>query len=216
MRIVALGGSEFGKNFELLKAMFGLRRRIFTDRLGWDVSSSGELELDVFDTLHPVYLIATSDDNEVLGSVRLLPTMGPTMLGNCFPDLLGQRPLPCRKDIIESSRFCVDTARAVERVENGLNRATIVLFAAMLETLQRCRGEAIVTVTDVRMERILRRAGWPLDVIEPAKRIGETMAVAGFLHASDQALMNLYRLAGISGPLLAETYSGCAPLCPGA
>ena len=42
----------------------------------------------------------------------------------------------------------------------------------------------IVTVTDVRMGQILRRAGWPLRRIGNPARIGNTLAVAGYLAIS--------------------------------
>jgi acyl homoserine lactone synthase len=59
-------------------------------------------------------------------------------------------------------RLSIRTGRS-ELAENGLNRATFILFAAMIEGARAVNAESIVTVTDMRMERILRRAGWPLD-----------------------------------------------------
>ena len=70
--------------------------------------------------------------------------------------------------IWESSRFCVDTKNVAATAENGLREATFLLFAAMIEWGQQRDLQAIATVTDLRMERILRRAGWHLD------RLGDT------------------------------------------
>src|SRR6202023_23332 len=97
-------------------------------------------------------------------------------------------------------RFCVDTQLAPGTGRNGLNRTTFILFAAMIESVRAADADSIVTVTDMRMERILRRAGWPLERIAPPQRIGQTMALAGFLHASDQALAAMYRNADVTGP----------------
>ncbi len=201
MHVIALNNRQFGRHLDLLAAMYRLRRRVFKDRLDWSVSVSGDLELDVYDALNPTYLIAVSDD-VVIGCVRLLPTTGPTMLVETFPELLGGKTLPCSSKIIESSRFCVDTQLAAQLGGNGLNRATFILFAAMIESLQGADADSIVTVTDTRMERILRRANWPLERIAPPQRIGETMALAGFLHASHETLAAMYRQAGVAGPVL--------------
>jgi N-acyl-L-homoserine lactone synthetase len=201
MHVIALNNRQFGRHLDLLAAMYRLRRRVFKDRLDWSVSVSGDLELDVYDALNPTYLIAVSDD-VVIGCVRLLPTTGPTMLVETFPELLGGKTLPCSSRIIESSRFCVDTQLAAQLGGNGLNRATFILFAAMIESLQGADADSIVTVTDTRMERILRRANWPLERIAPPQRIGETMALAGFLHASYETLAAMYRQAGVAGPVL--------------
>ena len=192
---------QFGQHLGLLAEMYRLRRRVFKDRLDWSVSVSGDLELDVYDTLNPTYLIAMSGD-VVIGCVRLLPTTGPTMLGDTFPVLLGGQAPPRSDRTLESSRFCVDTQLAAGIADNGLNRATFTLFAAMIESLRAAAADSIVTVTDTRMERILRRASWPLQRIAPPQRIGQTMALAGFLHASDETLAAMYRQAGVRAPSL--------------
>lgn len=204
MHVISLNSRDFGQHLDLLAAMFRLRRRVFKDRLDWAVSVSGDLELDVYDALNPTYLLAMSMRNEVVGCVRLLPTTGPTMLNDTFSSLLGEREAPRSREILESSRFCVDTKLAAELGQNGLNRATFVLFAAMIEALHAVGASSIVTVTDTRMERILRRAGWPLERIGPPQAVGETMALAGFLHASDQALTAMYLKAEVSGPVLVD------------
>ncbi|MTV14030.1 GNAT family N-acetyltransferase [Bradyrhizobium elkanii] len=182
--------------------MYRLRRRVFRDRLDWSVSVSGDLEIDIYDALSPTYLLAVSDEREVLGCVRLLPTVGPTMLAETFAGLLGNRAAPRDERILESSRFCVDTERTVELGRKGFNRATLVLFAAMLEAIRARGARSIVTVTDARMERILRRAGWPLERLCEPQPLGQTMALAGFLHDSDQALEAMYRQAEVDGPVL--------------
>jgi N-acyl-L-homoserine lactone synthetase len=201
MRVIALSNRQFGQHLGLLAEMYRLRRRVFRDRLDWSVSVSGDLELDVFDALNPTYLIAVDQDT-VIGCVRLLPTTGPTMLADTFPMLLDGQPLPRSDRILESSRFCVDTQLSGGIGNSGLNRGTFVLFAAMIESLRAKNADSIVTVTDARMERILRRAGWPLERIAPPQRIGQTMALAGFLHASEEALAAMYRNADVTGPVL--------------
>ncbi|MEH2549122.1 N-acyl-L-homoserine lactone synthetase [Bradyrhizobium sp. AZCC 2262] len=207
MHAVALDNHQFGQHLGLLTEMYRLRRRVFKDRLDWAVSISGDLELDIYDALNPTYLLVKSDQDSLVGGVRLLPTTGPTMLADAFPALLGGQAVPRSERILESSRFCVDTKIAAELGGNGLNRATFVLFAAMIEGVRAVNAESIVTVTDVRMERILRRAGWPLERIAPPQRLGQTMALAGYLHATDDALAAMYRNADVKGPVLLASHS---------
>ncbi|SFM50052.1 acyl homoserine lactone synthase [Bradyrhizobium sp. Rc3b] len=202
MHAIALHTSQFGRHLDLLTSMYRLRRRVFKDRLDWSVSVSGDLEIDVYDALGPNYLLVVSDENEVLGCVRLLPTTGPTMLADIFANLLGNRAAPRDERILESSRFCVDTERSVDAGRTGFNRATFVLFAAMLEAMREGGAQSIVTVTDARMERILRRAGWPLERLCEPQPLGQTLALAGFLHDSEQALEAMYQQAGVDGPVL--------------
>jgi acyl homoserine lactone synthase len=93
----------------------------------------------------------------------------------------------------------VDTKNVAATAENGLREATYLLFAAMIEWGQQCDLQAIATVTDLRMERILRRAGWHLDRLGTPRQIGATKAVAGLLPISNDALGAIRSAGKISG-----------------
>ena len=60
--------------------MHRLRRRVFKECLGWDVETSGDMEIDEFDDLSPAYLLLRGLDSRLLGCVRFLPSSGPAML----------------------------------------------------------------------------------------------------------------------------------------
>ncbi|MDQ8727538.1 acyl-homoserine-lactone synthase [Bradyrhizobium sp. LHD-71] len=202
MKVVAFAPSEFSKHSELALKMHSLRRRVFKDRLDWTVSVSAGLESDEYDLLSPNYLLVL-DAQDVVGCVRLLPTTGGNMLADTFSDLLDGRPAPACERVWESSRFCVDTRKADATADNGLKHATFLLFAAMIEWGCKHGLEAIATVTDLRMERILRRAGWGLERLGEPRQIGTTKAVAGLLPVSEGALAGIRAVGRISGPVLA-------------
>ena len=70
-------------------AMFRARAKTFADRLGWDVVVRNGWERDRFDDENPLYLVSVNPDTgEYWGSLRLLPTTGPNMLRDVFPQLL--------------------------------------------------------------------------------------------------------------------------------
>ena len=76
-----------------IDAMFRLRKRVFHDLLKWDVSVRGDWEIDHYDDANPLYVLSYSDQTGRLrGSLRLLPTLGPNMLDDTFPILLGDNP----------------------------------------------------------------------------------------------------------------------------
>ena len=76
---------HYGHFVNDLAEMHRLRHRVFKERLAWEVQTSGDMEIDEFDALHPAYLIQRASDNRVQGCVRLLPSIGPTMLRDIFP-----------------------------------------------------------------------------------------------------------------------------------
>jgi len=171
-------------------------------RMDWNVQISGDMEIDDFDALHPAYLAQLSSDGQVQGCVRLLPTLGPTMLRDTFPALLEDQPAPSDPLIWKSSRFALDVAPGPPKGGHGIARATYELFAGMVEFGLSRQLTDIVTVTDVRMERILRRSGWPLRRISSPSRIGSTLAVVGYLAISAEVLTTLRRAGNLSGPVL--------------
>jgi acyl homoserine lactone synthase len=182
--------------------MHRLRCRVFKERLDWDVQISGDMEIDEFDALHPAYLIQRAIDGRVQGCVRLLPSTGPTMLRDTFPILLDGASAPTSPTIWESSRFALDLHRDMPKTTHGLATATYELFAGMIEFGLSRQLTEIVTVTDARMERILRRAGWPLGRVGKPCALGSTLAVAGYLETSVASLARVRSAGGLQGPVL--------------
>jgi len=186
----------------LLAEMHRLRYRVFKQRLDWAVETGEGMERDRFDAAGPCYLLQRACDDRIQGCVRLLPSTGPNMLREVFPRLLDGKTVPEDRGIWESSRFALDLTGDGHGMIGGLAQPTIELFAGMIEFgLSRSLID-IVTVTDLRVERILRRACWPLRRIAEPQSIGSTVAVAGYLEVSVEALASV-RLAGeIPGPVL--------------
>lgn len=99
-----------------MRAMFEARKRVFVDLLGWDLPVLADrFEIDQFDDQHARYLILADADQNHLASARLLPTTGPHILGDLFPDLCDAPP-PASPTTWEITRFCLDRSlRAPER-----------------------------------------------------------------------------------------------------
>lgn len=194
----------YGAFAEDLCEMHRLRYRVFKERLAWDVQTSGDMEVDEFDALGPVYLIQRSSNYSVQGCVRLLPSTGPTMLRDTFPVLLDGQPFKVNPSVWESSRFALDVEAEARGTMRGLTGATYELFAGMIEFGLSRRLTEIITVTDARMERILRRAGWSLRRAGQARTLGNTQAVAGYLEISAAALSRVRDTGTLRSPVLWE------------
>ncbi|RUW15209.1 GNAT family N-acetyltransferase [Mesorhizobium sp. M1A.F.Ca.IN.020.06.1.1] len=183
MRALAIPADAHDDFPDLIDSMHRLRARIFKGRLGWDVVTRGGRETDEFDALRPTYILAISSASEVVGCARLLPASGPNMIEALFPDLVRSGAFKPHSAVIESSRFCVDTSLDEGRAGGSLHDATLTMFAAIIEWSMVNGYRQIVTGTDLRIERILKRAGWPMRRIGQPRRIGETTAIAGRLPA---------------------------------
>jgi len=184
--------------------MHRLRYRVFKERLDWDVQTIGDMEFDEFDGLNPVYLIQRADGLRIQGCVRLLPSVGPTMLRDTFPPLIDGHSFEPKRSVWESSRFALDVDSETRSTVNGLNGATYELFAGVIEFGLSRQLKDIVTVTDARMERILRRAGWPLRRLGRPRMLGNALAVAGYLEISTECLIRVRDCGRLPSPVLWE------------
>ncbi|NRP90465.1 acyl homoserine lactone synthase [Rhizobium mongolense subsp. loessense] len=187
MQILTVSPDRYVEYQNLLKQMFRLRADVFGARLEWDVTVADGGERDQYDDLNPTYMLAVSGGNKVVGCARLLPAVGPTMLELTFPQLLADGSLNATSAMVESSRFCVDTTLPADRGGGQLHLATLTMFAGIIEWSMANGYDEIVTATDLRFERILNRAGWPMTRLGQPVEIGNTVAIAGALAANQES-----------------------------
>jgi acyl homoserine lactone synthase len=116
------------------------------------------------------------------------------MLRDIFPSFVTKAAVPCGEQVWEASRFAVSSTNG--RAEAGLSQTTYELLIGVLRFGLSNSIRTIACIVDVRMERILRRAGWQLDRLGPARRIGNTIAMAGQLDVSAQVLRQLEARVG--------------------
>lgn len=177
-----------------MDAMFRNRAEVFSGRLGWDVVVKNGYERDCFDDLNPLYLVSVDPRTErYWGSLRLLPTTGPNMLRDVFPQLLDEGGHIESATIWESSRICaVDAEGQPERGRCGANYVLSELILGIGEVGLIAGLTQIVSVFDARILRILRTIGCRPNIIGHPQRIGNVMCYAA-LFDIDVAAMNAHR-----------------------
>ncbi|PWJ22106.1 acyl-homoserine-lactone synthase [Jannaschia seohaensis] len=157
MTIRYLYASDLPSQADLAADMFRDRAAQFRDRMGWDVHvDEMGWETDVYDRLDPLYVIAEGADGVHAGSMRFLPTTGPTMLSEVFPYLTGDRPIRA-PGIWECTRFCLAPGA-------GPGTARKLLLAASELGLGLGLSHSL-GVFDAPMARVYRRLGWEPEVL---------------------------------------------------
>jgi len=163
-----LYANDLGEFPTLRDTMFRDRADQFARRLNWQVTvnSAGE-ERDEYDALNPLYVIWQRADGRHGGSMRFLPTLGPTMVNDHFSDLTQgvkiESPL-----IWECTRFCL--------AQDADRRTSAALVLGAGEVMHSFHLSHFLGIFDPRMERIYRMMGVEPDVIggtgQGAERIG--------------------------------------------
>lgn len=202
-----INGANRNEYPEEIAAMHRLRKRVFHDLLKWDVTVRDDWEVDHYDDANPIYVMSYSPDGQLRGSLRLLPTLGPNMLDDTFPILLGGRPEIRSAEIWESSRFCIEPEISQDRASNQVTIAAAELMCGVGEIGLASGLSHIVTVTDVFLERMFRRMGCPGERIAEPHKIGSVHAVAVAWEVTPDLLARMKAIAEIDGPLLVQPLS---------
>jgi acyl-homoserine lactone synthase len=189
------------RRFEpVLDSMFRDRKRLFVDLMKWQLPmATATHDVDQFDTDDAVYLVAINpEDGTHMGSMRLLPTTGPHILGDLFPRLC-ENGVPRGDDILEVTRFC-PSPRVKNRdrlMECRLNLGTAMIEYGLLRGL---KGYSACTYMSWTSK--LLAAGWrirPLGLPEPFE---DDAINAIEIEVSPSALAEMRTICGQTQPLL--------------
>lgn len=168
-----------GKTETLSPALFTkvahYRHKVFIETLGWDLKTRNGEELDQFDHPDTLYVVSQDDEGSVNGCARLLPTTGPYLLGDVFPELMNGLPVPCSPDVWELSRFAaVDfNNRTTSALSQFSSEITVNLLRESIRFAAANGARRLITVSPIGIERLLRRLG------VHAHRAGPPMIIGG-------------------------------------
>lgn len=141
----------------LAAGMFTDRTAQFRDRLGWNVEVDDlGWETDTYDRANPLYVIVQNADGGHAGSLRFLPTTGPTMIEDHFGHLTDG--VAIRSPFIwECTRFCI--------APNAPRKTAAQLLAAAADLGHHMGLSHSIGVFDHRMPRVYQKLGWAPDVL---------------------------------------------------
>lgn len=182
----------------LMREMFAERKRVFVDKYKWDVPVlDGRYEIDQFDTPQAIYLIVTDAARHHLGSMRLLPTSKPHVLGDIFPQLC-EEGVPTGDDIWEISRLC--TSPDLDRAQTMKVRGQ--LFLAMIEVAVLYGVTAFTGVAHMQWLSQILHSGMDVKPLGAPQTIGDEMVGALHIKVSPATLAGFRKATGRAAPTL--------------
>lgn len=175
---------------EYLSEVFTLRNQVFAEMLKWQVVSLSGMEVDRYDLMNPWYITIENSQKKVVGTWRAMPTTGPYMLRDIFPELARGEEIPNDPSIWEISRFGVEQ---MAKANGGLNEDACVaaLTLDLLNTFQvfarKNDVSAFVAVTSCAAERILKKLGFKVRRMGDGKamKVGKVWCTAIWIDCAD-------------------------------
>ena len=176
------------------------RKRVFVDRLGWNLPSGDSwIEVDEFDNDYAVYLIARAPKSgRHHGSVRLLPSTRPHVLAALFPELCANG-VPAAEDCWEISRLVAPPA---DTSGTALVRVHRMLALALVEFAVLNHIKRYSLVIEPHRVPALLSVGWdvrPLGL--PMVCMGQELQ-ALLIAVTPDTLPSMRRKLGLHEPLL--------------
>ena len=173
----------------LFEQMHRARASVFHDRLRWAVKVEHGWEIDRYDLEHdPVYLLCIDAGGLAIGSLRLLPTTGETMLKGDFATMFDEDVCFESPTAWECTRFCVHPAG--DRDLAAFQHVSTELLIGICDLALQSGIDQIVGLYDQRMVRIYRRIGWSPSPLATTERATERLTV-GIWDVSAQALQRM-------------------------
>jgi acyl homoserine lactone synthase len=164
----------------LANDMYDLRLSAARSRLDRPLGAVNRLSVvDYFDSLDPLYVLALNDAERVVGALRLLPTMGATMLNDAFAATAPERPRIESPLIWEASRLSLEALENGQAQQKIIDRAIGEIGVALNEIAQSAALTHVIGVFDSGAHRSLSCRGCAGEALTPPMSLdGDEICVA--------------------------------------
>lgn len=192
----------------LFETMHKDRASQFVDRLKWAACTKDVYgrEFDAYDHGGTLYICEVAEDGTHMGSLRLLPTTGPTMTNDVFYDLLGGPGRVVRSPRVwEVTRFCLSDRFGVRDSIRTSTRLSLMCheFGVQMDL------RAILAVFDRPMLRVYAKQGnSPVPCLPDDD---DSQYAAGLWYTSPERVDNMCRIARTPRETLTDAYKASLP-----
>jgi acyl-homoserine lactone synthase len=183
---------------------FRLRHDIYVKQRKWMALDRPDgLEKDQFDTDDAVYLFCI-DGGQLIGAMRALPTLMPTLMSDIFPYLNIRGPIR-RQDVFELSRVFVIPER---RGEHAGPRVEMLLLTAIMEYGISIGLTGFSIVLESWWLPRFERIGWKAQPLGMPQTIDGMSVLAVLVDCDETTWKSLCHQIGLTRPTL--TWRGLA------
>jgi acyl-homoserine lactone synthase len=188
-----------------LDQMFRMRHAFYIEGHGWSgLTSQDGRETDEFDDEHAVYLMSIDPFGEVAASVRLNPTLGPTLLSK-FSDYADEPP-PKSESVWDISRWIAAPQHRRSDNPRWPSNHQRELMVGILEFCQSRGLTHLSMLAELRLAERIVAYGWPLKYLGRPRQYegGKGTAVAAEVEVGQHVLALTRAKTGVTDTTLIE------------
>jgi len=180
--------------------MYQHRHQVFVEKLRWNLPLAKDgLEIDQYDTEDAIYILSLDKNLNVVGSMRLLPTIQDHLMSDLFSHLLNI-PEPIGDSIWESSRTCLKPS-----VEIPVEKNTVIndIFIGMAEAAVMLGIETVTFVANMQIYSTLLAFGGKVEPLGfPQYDADGEEIIASSVKINQGVLDSVWQSHGIMAPTL--------------
>ena len=194
-------GKDVSRHRRLFDRVYRTRHQIFVDQMGWtDLRRMDGIEKDQFDTDRALHFIALQDER-IAAYSRLLPTMGPHLLSDVYPELLAGASAPRRPDVYEWTRLFTDDWA---QPGNTMSPAGRALFVALAEYCGRAGISSLIAQSGPMSVSRLLQLGWEARPLAMPTVYRGQPVVAFEAHLLPETVARSRKVLGVKGDVFIQ------------
>jgi acyl-homoserine lactone synthase len=184
-----------------LEQMYRLRHRVLVDIAGWEeIRQPDGREIDQFDNELTTYFLVLGEDGNVEGSLRMQPTLAPTLTSDVFANICDMEGVPRSERLYDCSR--VIAAPEVSQIGGQPSWVTSELHSGMFEFGLALGLEGLTCVLEVKWLHYMKRWNWDVRPLGLPDSVSEGGSVAACIHTTETMLEMLRETRGLKGPVI--------------
>jgi acyl-homoserine lactone synthase len=198
---------NLSRHTETLEKVYRFRHRFFVDHKKWTtLVKADEREIDEFDTPEAVHIVGFDESGDIATYTRLLPTTGPHLLSDVYPEILQGNPEPTGPDVWEWTRAAINPFKRDSG--KGASQIKGEFYAAVIETCLHLGIRALLVEAHPGLVTSAIEVGFhtrPLAL--PTEYRGEPV-VPFFCEITERTLPRTQEVFGLSSPVLRVEETG--------
>ena len=192
---------NLSRHGETLEKVYRFRHRFFVHHKKWTaLTKPDEREIDEFDTPEAVHIVGLDESGDVSTYTRLLPTTGPHLLSDVYPEILQGNSAPAAPDIWEWTRAAINPFKR----DSGKGASLIKgeFYAAVIETCLYLGIRALLVEAHPGLVTSAIEVGFHTRPLALPTEYRDEPVVPFFCEITERTLPRTREVFGLSSPVL--------------